>query len=82
MVAFPSMLEGPAKEAGMKVPADPEGGYIYAEFPHFTVLVNFQTGRPMPTPTAHWDNAKVIAKIPHDEIMKVTFDDLIERGCV
>jgi hypothetical protein len=83
MIAFPSMLVGPAKSAGMKVPPDDkvdEFQKIKDEFPHFFVFCLIQLGMPMRTMTEHWENAKVIAEIPEDEIMKVNLLDLINKG--
>lgn len=82
MIAYEAALIDPAREAGMAVPADVEGGYDAKLFPHFFVFSCWQLGRAMPTPTAHWDNAKIIAKIGVAEIHRVTFPDLARRGCV
>jgi len=73
------MLISPAEKAGMKVPPDVndfEGG----EYPHFAVYCNIQLGSPMPHPTAHWDNAEVIAAVSDDKIKSVTFNDLVAAG--
>lgn len=85
MIAFPGLLVGPAKEAGMKVPedADQDGkemGHDPSEFPHWTVFCNLQLGRPMPSPGAHWHNAKVVASIPQDRIMGITYPEVLELG--
>lgn len=81
MLAFPSMLEPAAREAGMAVPADPENYEAEKEaFPHFFVFCAVQLGSPMPTPTAHWENAKLIAAIPEDQIRNETGETLTERG--
>lgn len=79
MVGFPGMLTAPAEEAGMKVPSDPEN-FNPNEFPHFHVFCILQLGTSMPNPTAHWDNAKVIAKIPQEQIFSVTPAQVIEMG--
>ena len=73
------MLIAPAKEAGMKVPPNAED-FKHADFPHFAVYVGIQLGRQLPYPTAHWDNAKMIAAVPEDKIFDVTFDQLVADG--
>ncbi|KKL18081.1 hypothetical protein LCGC14_2479110 [marine sediment metagenome] len=79
MIAFPEILATAAKEAGISVPDDLEN-YKSEDFPHWDVYVTVQLGAPMPSPTAHWENAKVIAGIPADDIMKVTYEHLQELG--
>lgn len=39
-----------------------------------------QLGRRMGALNEHWDNAKVIAAIPDNEIKKVSLNDLIDLG--
>lgn len=79
MLAFPSMLTSAAEQAGMKFPSDPDD-FSPEEFPHFQVFCSVQLGRRMNDLSEHWDNAKVIAAIPDEEIKKVSLDDLIDRG--
>ena len=79
MIAFPAMLIGPAEKAGIKVPPD-ANNFMDKEYPHFTVYLNAQLGHPMPHPTAHWDNAKVIAAIPEDKIFTITVQELLAAG--
>ncbi len=79
MIAFPGMLIAPAQKAGMKVPSNPDN-FKCEEFPHFQVFCNVQLGASMPSPDSHWENAKVIAEIPDNEIMIVHMSDLISRG--
>jgi hypothetical protein len=81
MIAFAGILAGVAEGAGIKIPEDPEH-YEPADYPHWHVYCMSQLGAPMPHPSAHRDNANVIAEIPDSSIMKVTFADLEERGCV
>jgi hypothetical protein len=81
MIIFEGPLAACATNAGIKVPEDLEN-YNPAEFPYWHVYRMSQQGAPMPHPRAHWDNAEVIAKIPESDIMKVTFKDLEEAGCV
>jgi hypothetical protein len=79
MIAFAPMLIGPAQEAGMKVPEDAEN-FVAKDFPHFAVFLGVQLGSPMPNPTSHWSNARVVSAIPDDKIKIVTFNDLVELG--
>lgn len=72
------MLVGAADQAGMKVPPDPEY-FSSEEFPHFYVFCAVQLGRRM-EPGEHWENAKVIAAIPEEEIRSVTLEKLIDKG--
>lgn len=82
MIAFPSLLLEPAKQAGMAIPTVDNETFDANEFPHFAVFCAWQCGRSMPTPSAHWDNAKVIAGIPPARIRIVTGFDLQSLGCV
>ncbi len=79
MLAFPSMLVKPAEEAGIKTPEDPDN-FDAVEFPHFQVFCHMQLGQPMPDPSAHWENAKVVAKIPNDKILSITYDEILGIG--
>lgn len=78
MLAFPTMLVSAAEEAGIKVPPDPDD-FDAKAFPHFAVFCNAQLGRPM-SAGAHWGNAFVVAKIPDDQIQKITVADLLNLG--
>lgn len=79
MFAFPGLLVKAAEDAGMKVPSDPDN-YVAAEYPHFHVFCNAQIGRRMPYPGVHFDNARVIAGIPDEDILHLTRKDLVTRG--
>ena len=79
MIAFPGMLVSAAEAAGMKVPKDAEN-FDTKKFPRFNVFCLLQIGASMPSMSAHWDNAEVIAAITDEEMSTVTTDDLIERG--
>jgi hypothetical protein len=79
MIIVPAMLVEPAKQAGMKVPDDPEN-FKPAEFPHFHVFSIMQLGSSLPYSAAHWDNAKLIAQIPDDKIKEVTVADVLNLG--
>jgi len=85
MLAFPGMIAGPAREAGIKVPSDDEmdEDYDVEKYPHFAVFCNITLGVSLTWGTAQdWmaHNAKMIAAIPDDKIMKTTFEDLRALG--
>lgn len=79
MIAFSELLVGPAKEAGIKVPDDVEQ-YDRDAYPHWHLFCCIQLGARMPSPTAHWDNAKIIAQIPATEVPQVTWEQLVSLG--
>lgn len=79
MMAFPSMIAQAAEEAGIKVPADPDGEYIPAEYPHWHVFCLLQLGRRVRW-GEHWDNAKVIAAIPEEKLKEMHLEDFIKAG--
>jgi len=87
MLAFQSMIHKAAKDAGMEVPAeelldamDDEPSWSPEDYPHFHVFCNAQLGRSMHNMGQHWDNAKIIAAIPVEELKTVTFEGLIAKG--
>ena len=79
MIAFPELLIEPAKKAGIKVP-DNVSKYDKQDFMHWHVFCTVQLGASMPNWTVHWENARVIANIPEEEINKVTYQDLLSKG--
>lgn len=79
MIAFPAMLIQPAIKADIDVPLDCEE-YDAHKYPRWHLFLNAQLGQPMPYPSCHWDNAKVIAEIPEDQIKTITFPDLQDKG--
>ena len=79
MIAFPILCLTPAKEAGILVPDDIEI-YRKEDYPHWHVYTTMQLGRSMPQPDSHFANARIIAAISHEDIMKVTVEDLREKG--
>lgn len=82
MLAFPGMIAGAAKEAGIKIPESPDENFDPNEFPHFFVFCKMQLERRMTGPNEHWENAKVIAAVSEEEIKTITPSQLIERGFV
>lgn len=73
------MLINSAKEAGIKVPADPDN-YDAHEFPHFHVFCVMQLGKPMPHTDSVWTNAKVVASVADDQIKTITPPELLALG--
>ena len=81
MIAFPSILATYAAEAGMAHPEDPDQfEELKADFPHFHIFCVLQLGQPMPNPQAGWDNAKVVADIPLEELKTMTQQHFIDKG--
>jgi hypothetical protein len=79
MIAFRGMLVGPAQEAGIKVPVDPDN-FDANEYSHWAVYCTMQLGRRIPTMTEHWGNAKIIAGIPEEKIRSVTIEAISALG--
>ena len=79
MLAFPIMIAGAAKQAGMKVPPDVDNDST-EDFPHFRVFCTMQLGRPMRDMGGHWENAKIIAAIPDDKIKLITAEEILNMG--
>lgn len=83
MIAFPGILASAAEKAGMLVPNNPDKWQQFKnKYPHFFVFCAVQLGKSCRYPGEHWDNAKVIAKIPSKDIMKVSLEDLEELGFI
>lgn len=80
MIAFPGMLVTAAKNAGMKVPKDPDN-FDASRYPHFSVFCAVQLCRRM-RPGEHFENAEIIARIPNDKIQTVTLTDLLAKGLI
>jgi hypothetical protein len=79
MIIFPSELVGPAKEAGISVPPDPDN-YKPEDFVRFNIFCKMQLGQTMPNDHAHWDNAKIIARIPKEKLKTININELIDMG--
>ena len=83
MLVSPSLLLKAAEDAGMKVPElNEDEEFFPEEYPHFQVFCNAQLGRAMTSWNEHWENAKIIVKIPDEKIRTVTVEDLIKLGVV
>ena len=78
MMAFPGMLIGAAKEAGMKAPKDPDN-FDRDKYPHFFVFCKVQLCRPMQF-GEHFENARLIASIDDDNIRRMTLTQLLALG--
>jgi hypothetical protein len=80
MFLFAELLVEAAEQAGIKVPPDPEEWEVLSEeYPHFYVFCACQLERPM-QPGEHWENAKVIASIPTDQLRKMKIGDFRRAG--
>jgi hypothetical protein len=83
MIAFPEMLEAAAREAGISVPEDVEhydSKKAKEAHPHFFVFCELQLGRAMGSWTEHWDNAKIIARIPIEKLKTMKLQDFLALG--
>lgn len=80
MIAFPIMLVEAAYQANMSVPPDPDKfEEVKDEYPHFYVYCILQLARPIRM-GEHWDNAKVIAGIPLQQLKTMNLEDFIAKG--
>lgn len=81
MIAFSELLTEPAKQAGIPIPDDVKNFENYKDsHPHFFLFCIMQLGQPMPYPSAHWDNACVIAEIPEKDIATLTITQILNLG--
>jgi len=74
------MLVAAAKEAGIKVPKNPDGKFDAHKYPHFQAFCNIQLNRPMFSFSEHWDNAKVLAKFSVKKLKRLTIKNFIKAG--
>jgi hypothetical protein len=78
MIVFEGMLVPAAKEAGMKVPEDPND-FKDEDYPHFAVFCSLQLCREM-----DWNepghNAKVLMEFTEEEIKTATLEEVMEKG--
>ena len=79
MMAFPAMIAPAAEKAGVDLPDDLEE-YDPENYPHWHVFSLMQLGESMPYPGVHWNNAKIVADIPKEKLITLTFDDLVNEG--
>lgn len=79
MLAFPSMLESAAKEAGIPIPEDCDN-YLPRTYPQFHLFCCGQLSRRMSSPGEHWENAKIIAKIKPEDCETMTWEGLRSLG--
>lgn len=80
MFAFPGMFGPHIKDSNLKLPEDFES-YNPEQYPHFHVFMLTHLCQPIEIQALE-DNANIIAAISDDEIKKVTFEQLIEKGIV
>lgn len=81
MLAFPSMLEHPAKAAEIPVPPNLDD-FEPAEFPRFHIFCQLQLARPMLSPGEHWENAKVIGGLTDEQALTITLEEIRALGFV
>ena len=74
---FPDMFKPHIANAKLKMPED-YLDYNPKEFPHFHVFMSTHFGQAIDIESLE-DNANIIADIPNDEIMTITFKDLLPR---
>jgi hypothetical protein len=85
VLVYPSMLIDAAMDAGMAFPPEVEEDLHFdidsckKEYPHFFVYCMIQLCRPI-TWGNHWNNAKIIANVPKDELMTMTEQDFVRLG--
>lgn len=75
MIVFASILASTAREAGIKVPDDPEK-LDSKKYPHWNVFL----GASLPRWAALLNNAKLIASISDEEIKTITYQQLLNKG--
>lgn len=70
-----------ALNSGIPIPPDIED-YNAEEYPHFFLFIHAQLCRTLPKdcPSAHWDNARLIAGIPTARIGQTSIADLEALG--
>lgn len=78
MMVYPSMLIEASVQAGMQVPPDPDN-FNRDEYPHFHIFCMVQLGRAVNW-GEHWENAKVVARIPDTKVKTITLEELVNDG--
>lgn len=79
MIAFASLLEEPARQAGIPVPKNSDC-FNAEKFPRFELFCKAQLGRAMTSANEHWENAKVIAGLPEEVLRTITPEGLRAAG--
>jgi hypothetical protein len=89
MLAFQSMIAKAATDAGMKVPPEDQLDvfddtmntvWTIEDYPHFGIFCHLQLARSMSSPNQHWENAKVIAAIPEEQLKTMLIQDFVAAG--
>ena len=75
---FPDMFKPHLKNTKLKTPEDYEN-YNAEDYKHFHVFMLTHLATPIDI-NALTDNANIIANIPTKEIIKVTYEQLLELG--
>jgi len=76
---FPEMFLNHVEGTGLKVPED-ASEFNKDEFPHWEVFLLLHLGRNIPNMNDIHYNAEIIAKIPDDQIRKITVNQLQALG--
>ena len=84
MIAFASLLEEPARQAGIPVPKNSDC-FNAEKFPRFELFCKAQLGRAKTSANEHWENelwenAKVIAGLPEEVLKTITPEGLRAAG--
>ena len=70
-----------AKKSGIKVPSSEElETYKDEDFPHFSFFCSYQIGKPLRYASEHWDNAKIVASLTHEQATTLTWEGLDSVG--
>lgn len=78
-MGFPEMLIPMAKQAGIVVPEENITVFDPINYPHWSVYLVLQLGRPIINASSHWENAEIIAAIPKDELIQLSLGDIALR---
>jgi len=78
MINSQESLVDAAKKAGIHIPPDLRD-YDKLLFPYWDLLCLAQLERPLLTQTSHYDNAKMISKIPVEQIGKISFGEIKDK---
>ena len=80
-ISHRGVLHQVAQEVGIKIPIDPMVA-SWDAFPHYELFCAMQLNVDMPYSTAHFDNAKLIARLSPDQVESITKKQLLKMGFV
>jgi len=81
-ILIPRLIACKVDETGIDIPDDPNE-FKNEEYPHWAVLCAVTLGVPLNWGTAgDWmcHNAEVLVRIPKDEVLTLTYGQLVDRG--